>query len=82
MVFGQRVDVVTNHIKQTRDALGVTPDRVYTSHFIIEEDVSKIVYTKETDNTVVDVINRLDCNHNQNCHEDDKDPDKYSNEEK
>ena len=81
MLFGQEVEVYTDHINLTRDALGLTSDRVYRWRLLIEEYGPKIMYIKGIDNTVADAISRLDYNPALNRHADDED-ESISNGEK
>jgi hypothetical protein len=59
MLWGQRMKVYTDHKNLTRDALGLTSDRVYRWRLILEEYGPEIVYIKGTHNTVADAISRL-----------------------
>jgi hypothetical protein len=52
--------VYTDHKNLTRDALGLTSDRVYWWRLILEEYGSEIVYIKGTNNTVADAISQLE----------------------
>lgn len=54
MLFGQKVEIFTDHINLTRDALGMTSDRVYIWRLLIEEYGPEIMYIKGVDNTVAD----------------------------
>ena len=60
MLWGQRMKVYTDHKNLTRDALGLTSDRVYRWRLILEEYGPEIVYIKGIHNTVADAISRLD----------------------
>ena len=71
MLFGQDLQVWTDHKNLTRDALGLTSDRVYRWRLIIEEYGPEILYIKGVDNTVADAISRLDYNPALNRHADD-----------
>ena len=73
MLFGQKIEVFTDHINLTRDALGMTSDRVYRWRLLIEEYGPEIIYIKGVDNTVADAISRLDYNPALNRHADDED---------
>jgi hypothetical protein len=56
MLWGRSIKVFTNHKNLTRDALGLTSDRVYCWRLLLEEYAPKIMYIKGIHNTVVDVI--------------------------
>ena len=58
MLWGQVIKVYTDHKNLTRDALGLTSDRVYRWRLLLEEFASEIVYIyiKGIHNTVVDAI--------------------------
>ena len=60
MLWGQRIKVYTDHKNLTRDALGLTSDRVYRWRLILEEYGPEIVYIKGIHNTVADAISRLE----------------------
>jgi hypothetical protein len=60
MLWGQDTKVYTDHKNLTRDALGLTSDRVYHWRSLLEEYAPEIVYIKEIDNTVVDAILQLE----------------------
>ena len=72
MLFGQEIEIYTDHINLTRDALGLTSDRVFRWRLLIEEYGPKIMYIKGIDNTVADAISRLDYNPAKNRHADDE----------
>ena len=74
MLFGQETEVYTDHVNLTRDALGLTSDRVYRWRLLIEEYDPEIIYIKGVDNTVADAISRLDYNPELNRHTDDEAP--------
>ena len=82
MLFGQEIEVYTDHINLTRDALGMTSDRVYRWRLLIEEYGPKIMYIKGIDNTVADAVSRLDYNPALNRHADDEDNKSLSKETK
>jgi hypothetical protein len=44
MLWGQDIKVYTDHKNLTRDALGLTSDRVYHWRLLLEEYAPKIVY--------------------------------------
>ena len=72
MLFGQRVEIFTDHINPTRADLEMTSNRVYRWRLVIEEYGPAIMYTKGTDNTVADTTSRLDYNPTQDRHADDE----------
>ncbi len=50
----------TDHTNLTRDALGLTSDRVYKWRLLLEEYGPKIVYIKGIHNTVAYAVSRLE----------------------
>ncbi len=46
MLWGQDIKVYTDHKNLTRDALGLTSDRVYPWLLLLEEYAPKIIYIK------------------------------------
>ena len=56
MLWGQSIKVFTDHNNLTRDALGLTSDRVYQWRLLLEEYTPKIIYLKVIHNTVADAI--------------------------
>jgi hypothetical protein len=62
MLWGQSIKVFTDHKNLTRDALGLTSDRVYRWRLLLEEYAPNIVYIKGVHNTVADAISRLEYN--------------------
>jgi hypothetical protein len=60
MLWGQRINVYTDHKNLTRDGLGLTSDRVARWRILLEEYAPKIIYIKVTHNTVADAISQLD----------------------
>ncbi len=58
--MGQDIKVYTDHKNCTRDALGLTSDRVYCWQLLLEEYAPKIIYIKGIHNTVADAILQLD----------------------
>jgi hypothetical protein len=56
MLWGQDIKVYTIHKNLTRDALGLTSDRVYHRQLLLEEYAPEIVYLKGIHNTVEDAI--------------------------
>ena len=60
ILWGQKVKVYTDHLNLTRDALGLTSDRVYRWRLLLEEYGPEIVYIKGIHNTVADALSRLE----------------------
>jgi hypothetical protein len=60
MLWGQRINVYTDHKNLTRDGLGLTSDRVARWQILLEQYVPEIIYIKGIHNTVTDAISRLD----------------------
>jgi hypothetical protein len=60
LLWGQDIKVYTDHKNLTRDALGLTSDRVYCWWLLLEEYAPKIIYIKGIHNTVADAILRLE----------------------
>jgi hypothetical protein len=60
MLWGQDIKVYTDHKNLTRDALGLTYDRVYRWWLLLEEYAPEIIYIKGIHNTTVDAISQLD----------------------
>ncbi len=60
MLWGQDIKVFTNHKNLTRDALGLTSDRVYHWRLLLKEYAPKIIYIKGIHDTVADAILQLD----------------------
>ena len=60
MLWGQRINVYTDHKNLTRDGLGLTSDRVARWRILLEEYAPEIIYIKRIHNTVADAISRLD----------------------
>ncbi len=58
--MGASHQVYSNHKNLTRDALGLTSDRVYRWRLLLEEYAPKIIYIKGIHNTVADAILRLE----------------------
>ncbi len=54
MLWGQSIKVYTDHKNLTRDALGLTSDRVYQWRLLLEEYAPKIVYIEGIHNTVAE----------------------------
>jgi hypothetical protein len=59
MLWVQHIKVYTDHKYLTRDALGLTFDRVYCWRLLLEEYAPEIIYIKGIHNTVPDAILRL-----------------------
>ena len=60
MLWGQRINVYTDHKNLIRDGLGSSSDRVARWRILIEEYAPEIIYIKGIHNTVADAISRLD----------------------
>ncbi len=60
MLWGPDIKVYTDNKNLTRDALGLTSDRVYCWRLLLEEYALKIIYIKEIHNTVADAILHLE----------------------
>jgi hypothetical protein len=60
MLWGQDIKVYTDHKIFTRDALGLTSDRVYRWQLLLEEYAPKIIHIKGIHNTVADAILQLE----------------------
>ena len=60
MLWGQNIMIYTDHKNLTRDALGLTSDRVYRWRLLLEEYAPQIIYIKGIHNTVADAVSRLD----------------------
>jgi hypothetical protein len=56
MLWGQRINVYTDHKNLTQDGLGLTSDRVTRWRILLEEYAPKIIYKKGIHNTVADAI--------------------------
>jgi hypothetical protein len=48
MMWGQDIKVYTDHINLTKDALGLTSDRVYHWHLLLEEYAPEIIYKRNS----------------------------------
>jgi hypothetical protein len=60
MLWGQDIKVYTDHKNFTRDALGLTSDKVYRWRLLLEEYAPEIIYIKGIHNTVADAILQLE----------------------
>jgi len=67
MLWGQQIKVYTDHKNLTRDALGLTSDRVYPWRLLLEEFAPEIIYIKGIHNTVADAISQLEYTPNINA---------------
>ena len=56
MLWGQRINVYTDHKNLTRDGLGLTSDRVARWRILLEEYAPEIIYIKGIHKTVTDAI--------------------------
>ena len=55
-LWGQRINVYTDHKNLTQDGLGLTSDRVTRWRILLEEYAPEIIYIKGIHNTVTDAI--------------------------
>jgi hypothetical protein len=62
MLWGQSIQIFTDHKNLTRDALGLTSNRVHQWRLLLEEYAPKIIYIKGIYNTVTDAISWLEYN--------------------
>ncbi len=60
MLWGRDIKVYTDHTNLTRDALGLTSDRVYCWWLLLEEYAPQNIYIQRIHNTVVDAVWRLE----------------------
>jgi hypothetical protein len=60
MLWGQDIKFYTDHKHLTRDALGLTSDRVYHWRLLLEEYAPEIIYIQGIHNTVADTILQLE----------------------
>ncbi len=60
MLWGQAIKVYTDHKNLTKDALGLTSDRVYRWRLLLEEYALGIIYIKRIHNTTADAISQLE----------------------
>jgi len=60
MLWGQRINVYTDHKNLTQDSLGLTSERVTRWMILLEEYALEIIYIKGIHNTVADAISRLE----------------------
>jgi hypothetical protein len=60
MLWGQRINVYTDHKNLTRDGLSLASDRVARWRILLKEYAPEIIYIKRIHNTVADTISRLD----------------------
>jgi hypothetical protein len=56
MLWGQDIKVYTDHKNLTRDAIGLTSDRVYCWRLLLEEYAPEIIYIKGIPDTIADAI--------------------------
>jgi hypothetical protein len=56
VLWGQRINVCTDHKNLTQDGLGLTSDRVTHWRILLEEYAPEIIYIKGIHNTVADAI--------------------------
>ncbi len=62
MLWGQSIKVYTDDKNLTRDALGLTFDRVYRWRLLLEVYAPETIYIKGIHNTVADAISCLEYN--------------------
>jgi hypothetical protein len=60
MLWGQDIKVFTDHKNLTKDALGLTSDRVYRWWLLVKEYDPKIIYIRGIHYTVADATLQLD----------------------
>ncbi len=60
MLWGQQINVFTDHKNLRQDGLGWTSNRVTCWRILLEEYGPKIIYIKGIHNTVADAISQLD----------------------
>ncbi len=60
MLWGQSIEVFTDHKNLMKDAPGLTLDQVYRWRLLLEEYRPNIVYIKGIHNTIVDAISQLE----------------------
>ncbi len=60
MLWGQDIKVYTDHKNLTRDALGLTSDRVFYWRLLLEEYAPEIINIKGIRNKVADAFSRLE----------------------
>jgi len=60
MLWGQRINVYTDHKNLTRDGLGLTSNRITRWRILLEEYAPEIIYIKGIHNTVADAISQLE----------------------
>ncbi len=60
--MGASIKVFADHKNLTRDAMGLTSNRVYQLRLLLEEYTPEILYIKEIHSTVADAISWLEYN--------------------
>jgi hypothetical protein len=60
MLWGQQIEVFTDHANLMRDALGLTLDQVYQWRLLLEEYGPEILYIKGIHNSMADTVLRLE----------------------
>jgi hypothetical protein len=60
MLWGRNIMVYTDHRNLTRDALGLTSDRVYQWRLVLEEYAPEMIYIQGIHNAVADAVSQLD----------------------
>ena len=66
MLWGQDIKVYTDHENLTRDALGLTSNRVHHWRLLLEKYAPEMIYIKGIHNTVADAISQLEYDHKLN----------------
>ncbi len=56
MLWGKNIKIYTDHKNLTRNALGLTSDRVYRWRLLLEEYAPQIIYIKGIHDTVADAV--------------------------
>jgi hypothetical protein len=60
MLWGQDIKVYTDHKNLSRDAIGLTSDRIYHWQLLLEEYAPETIYIKGIHNPVADATSRLE----------------------
>ena len=60
MLWGQRINIYTDHKNLTQDGLGLISDQVTCWRILLEEYAPEIIYIKGIHNKVADTISRLE----------------------
>jgi hypothetical protein len=62
MLWGQSINVYTDHKNLKRDTLSLTSNRVYKWRLLLKEYAPEIIYIKGIHNTVADTFLQLEYN--------------------